>query len=86
LEALALSAPAAITGLLLGVLLARLVVPAVILTTGATTPVPPAVVIVPILAVALLCLAVMAIPVAAAAVAGLRRPDAAGQLRAGESG
>ncbi|MGN6796199.1 MAG: FtsX-like permease family protein, partial [Streptosporangiaceae bacterium] len=47
LEALALSAPAAITGLLLGVLLARLVVPAVILTTGATTPVPPAVVIVP---------------------------------------
>jgi hypothetical protein len=86
LEVLALSAPAAVTGSLLGVLLGRLLVPAVILTSEGTAPVPAAVVAVPVPAVVLLCLVVMAVPVIAAAVAGLRRPDAASQLRAGEAG
>ncbi|MDR2985103.1 MAG: FtsX-like permease family protein [Nocardiopsaceae bacterium] len=86
LEALALSVPAAVTGLLLGILLARVLVPAVILTPAATTPIPPVVVTVPLTAAVLLCLAVAAIPVAAAAATALRRADAAGQLRAGETG
>ncbi|HEX7995180.1 MAG TPA: hypothetical protein VF506_14755, partial [Streptosporangiaceae bacterium] len=62
-------------------LLGRLLVPAVILTSDGAAPVPAAVVAVPVPAVVLLCLVVMAVPVIAAAVAGLRRPDAASAAR-----
>ncbi|HEX9066665.1 MAG TPA: FtsX-like permease family protein [Streptosporangiaceae bacterium] len=84
-EALALSAPAAVTGLLLGVALARLLVPAVTLTAAAAAPVPPVVVEVPWPAAVILAAAVTAIPVATAAAAALRRPEPAPELRAGET-
>jgi FtsX-like permease family len=85
LEALALSGPAALTGLLLGTLVARLLVPAVTLTAAAAAPVPAVLVEVPLATALVLALAVMAIPVAAAAASAALRPDPAAQLRAGES-
>ena len=85
LEALALSVPAAVTGLLLGAVVARLLVPAVTLTATAAAPMPPVLVEVPLVTALLLALIVMAIPVAAAAASAALRPDPAAQLRAGES-
>ena len=85
LEALALSVPAALTGLLLGTVVAHLLVPAVTLTAAAAAPVPPVLVEVPLVTVLVLALIVMAIPVAAAAASAVLRPDPAAQLRAGES-
>jgi hypothetical protein len=85
LEVLALSAPAAVTGLLLGIALAHVLVPAVTLTAAATAPVPPVLVVVPLPLAAALAVAVMAIPVAVAAVVAQRRPDTARELRAGET-
>jgi FtsX-like permease family protein len=85
LEQLMLSVPAAAAGALIGVILARLLVPAVILTSAAAAPFPPARVEIPLILLALLALAVAAIPVAAAATTVGYRPDPAAQLRAGES-
>jgi hypothetical protein len=85
LEQLMLSLPAAGAGLLAGVLIAHLVVPAVTLTTAATLPVPPVLVEVPLGWAALLALAVTAIPVAVAAVTVALRPDPASQLRTAEA-
>jgi hypothetical protein len=85
LEALALSVPAALTGLLLGAVVAHLLVPAVTLTAAAAAPVPPVLVEVPLVTALVLALVVMAIPVTAAAASAMLRPDPAAQLRAGES-
>jgi hypothetical protein len=85
LEQLMLSLPAACTGLLAGVLIAHLVVPADTLTTAATLPVPPVLVEIPLGWAAVLALAVAAIPVAAAAATVALRPDPAPQLRNAES-
>jgi FtsX-like permease family len=85
LEQLMLSVPAAAAGALIGVILARLLVPAVILTSAAAAPFPPARVEIPLILLALLALAVAAIPVAVAATTIGYRPDPAAQLRAGES-
>jgi hypothetical protein len=85
LEQFMLSLPAAAAGTLIGVGLARLLVPAVTLTSGAAAPFPPVQVVVPLGWIALLALAVAAVPVVAAAVAGAYHPDPAAQLRAGES-
>jgi len=85
LEQLMLSLPAAAVGALIGVSLARLLVPAVTLTSGAAAPFPPVRVVVPLGWTALLALAVAAVPVLAAAVAAAYHPDPAAQLRAGES-
>jgi hypothetical protein len=85
LEQLMLSVPAAAAGALIGVILARLLVPAVILTGAAAAPFPPARVEIPLIQLALLALTVAAIPVAAAATTVGYRPDPAAQLRAGES-
>jgi len=85
LEQLMLSLPAAAAGVLIGVGLARLLVPAVTLTGGAAAPFPPVRVVVPLGWTALLALAVAAVPVLAAAVAAAYHPDPAAQLRAGES-
>jgi hypothetical protein len=85
LEQLMLSVPAAAAGALIGVGLARLLVPAVTLTSGAGAAFPPVRVVVPLGWTALLALAVAAVPVIAAALAAAYRPDPAAQLRAGES-
>ncbi len=85
LEQLMLSVPAAAAGALIGVGLARLLVPAVTLTSGAAAPFPPVRVIIPLGWTAVLALVVAAVPVLAAAVAAAHRPDPAAQLRAGES-
>jgi hypothetical protein len=85
LEQLMLSLPAAVAGALIGTILARLLVPAVTLTSARTAPFPPARVEIPLALLALLALAVAAVPVIAAAATLGHRPDPAAQLRAGES-
>jgi hypothetical protein len=85
LEQLMVSLPAAAAGALIGVGLARLLVPAVTLTSGAAAAFPPVRVVVPLGWTALLALAVAAVPVLAAAAAAAYHPDPAAQLRAGES-
>jgi FtsX-like permease family protein len=85
LEQLMLSLPAAAAGALIGVGLAILLVPAVTLTSGAAAAFPPVHVVVPVGWIALLALAVAAVPVIAAAAAGASHLDPAAQLRAGES-
>ncbi len=82
LEQFALSVPAAAVGLLAGIGLARLVVPAITLSTGATAPVPPALPVVPLGQAVTLALVTAALPVVAAALSVARKPDPAAQLRA----
>jgi ABC-type antimicrobial peptide transport system permease subunit len=82
LEQCALSLPAAAAGLLAGIGLAQLMVPAITLTADAAAPVPWALVIVPLGLAVALALITAAVPVAAAAMSVLRRPDPAAQLRA----
>ena len=81
-EALALSLPAAATGLLLGTVLAHLLVPSVTLTASAAAPVVPVLVKVPVAIAAGIALLVTAIPVLAATTSAIYRPDPAAQLRA----
>jgi len=85
LEQLMLSVPAAIAGALIGVGLARLLVPAVTLTSGAAAPFPPVHVLIPLGWTAVLALVVAAVPVLTAVVAAAHRPDPAAQLRLGDS-
>ena len=82
LEQCALSLPAAAAGLLAGIGLAQLMVPAITLTADSTAPVPWALVILPLGPAVALALVTAAVPVAAAALSVLRRPDPAAQLRA----
>ena len=56
--------------------------PAITLTADAVTPVPWALVVVPLGPAVALALVTAAVPVAAAALSVLRRPDPAAQLRA----
>jgi ABC-type antimicrobial peptide transport system permease subunit len=81
LEQCALSVPAAVAGLLAGIGLAELIVPAITLTTDATAPVPSALVTVPLGAAVALALVTAAGPAVAAALTVARRPDPAAQLR-----
>jgi hypothetical protein len=81
LEQLMLSGPAAITGLLLGVGLAWLLVPSVIITTAGLPPVPTALVQIPLAWAIGLALVVTVVPVLTAAVTLAYRPDPAAQLR-----
>jgi ABC-type antimicrobial peptide transport system permease subunit len=85
LEKLMLSLPAALAGLILGVVLAELLIPAITLTSSATTPVPPVLIQFGWAQVLLLALAVAVLPVLAAALTIARRPDAAAALRAAEA-
>jgi hypothetical protein len=82
LEQVMLSTPAAAIGLLAGAAIAQLLVPAVTLTAGATRPTPPALVYLPMGRALALAAAVAVIPVLAAAVTVLSRPDPAAELRA----
>ncbi len=85
LEELMVSGPAALVGLGLGVGLAHLLIPALTLTATAGIPVPPVLVRVPVLWVALIAVIVPAIPAIAAVVATLRQLDPAAELRAAEA-
>ena len=85
LEKLMLSLPAALAGLVLGVVLAELLVPAITLTSSATTPVPPVLIQFSWSQTLPLALAVAVLPVLAAALTIMRRPDAAAELRAAEA-
>jgi hypothetical protein len=82
LEQCALSLPAAAAGLLAGIGLAQLMLPAITLTVDAAAPVPSALVVLPLVPAAALALVTAAVPVAVAALSILRRPDPAAQLRA----
>ena len=82
LEQCALSLPAAAAGLLAGIGLAQLIVPAITLTADAVDPVPSALVIVPLGPAVALALITAAGPAVAAALTVARRPDPAAQLRA----
>jgi hypothetical protein len=85
LEKLMLSVPSALAGLVLGVVLAELLVPAITLSSAATRPVPPVLIQFGWSQILLLALAVAVLPVLAAALTIARRPDAAAELRAAES-
>jgi hypothetical protein len=85
LEKLMLSLPAAAAGLILGVVLAELLVPAITLTSSATAPVPPVLIEFGWAQILALALAVAVLPVLAAALTIARRPDAAAELRAAEA-
>jgi len=85
LEKLMLSLPAAAAGLILGVVLAELLVPAITLTSSATTPVPPVIIQFGWAQTLPLALAIAVLPVLAAALTMARRPDAAAALRAAEA-
>jgi len=85
LEKLMLSVPSALAGLVLGVVLAELLVPAITLTTAATRPVPPVLIQFGWSQTLPLALAVAVLPVLAAALTIARRPDAAAELRAAEA-
>jgi hypothetical protein len=85
LEELMISGPAALVGLALGVGLAHLLIPAVTLTATAGIPVPAVLVRIPVPWVALIVVAMPAIPVLAAVVATLRQLDPAAELRVAEA-
>jgi hypothetical protein len=85
LEKLMLSVPAAALGLVLGIVVARLLVPAVTLTTSAQQPVPPPVTLFDLPQTLPLAAAVAILPALAAALVVVRRPDPAAELRAAEA-
>jgi predicted lysophospholipase L1 biosynthesis ABC-type transport system permease subunit len=85
LEKLLLSVPSAALGLLLGTVVARLLVPAVTLTTTAQLPVPPPVTLFDLPQTIPLAVAVAVLPALAAALVIFRRPDPAAELRAAEA-
>jgi hypothetical protein len=84
-EELVLSIPAALVGLAAGVGLAHLLISAVVLTPGGTTPVPPVVPEVPLGWAAVLAAGICLLPAAVALAAGARRDDTAAQLRGAEA-
>jgi hypothetical protein len=84
-EKLLLSVPSAVLGLVLGIVIARLLVPAVTLTATAQVPVPPPNTLLDLPQTGLLAAAVALIPALAAALVVFRRPDPAAELRAAEA-
>lgn len=86
LEELLLSGPAAAIGLVLGAVSVVLLAPSMTAAAGASAPVPPVVTGFAWAAAIPLALVVAVLPVLMAALAMLRRPDPAAQLRAQESG
>ena len=80
-----LSLPSALAGLALGVVLARLLVPAITLTSSATTPVPPVLIQFGWSQTLPLALAIAVLPVLGATLTVARRPDAAADLRTAEA-
>jgi FtsX-like permease family len=85
LEKLLLSVPAALLGVVLGTVIARLLVPAVTLTAAATQPVPPPLTLFDLPQTLPLAAAVAILPALATALIMIRRPDPAAELRAAEA-
>jgi hypothetical protein len=85
LEKLLLSLPSAALGVVLGMLVARLLVPAVTLSPTARQPTPPALTLYDLPQSIALALVVAIVPVVIAALAATRRPDPAADLRAAEA-
>ena len=85
LEEALISIPAAVVGLAIGVVLARVMVPALTVTATGAVPVPRVLVALPYGWVLPLAAAVAVVPVLVAAVSALRQPDAAAELRAAEA-
>jgi ABC-type antimicrobial peptide transport system permease subunit len=85
LEKLLLSVPAALLGLVLGIVVAELLVPAVTLTATAQPPVPPAVTLFDLPQTVPLAIVIAVLPALAAALVVFRRPDPAAELRAAEA-
>ena len=85
LEKLLLSVPAAALGLLLGMVVAWLLVPAVTLSSTAQIPVPPPITMFDLPQTIPLAVAVAVLPALAAARVVFRRPDPAAELRAAEA-
>jgi FtsX-like permease family protein len=84
LEQALLAVPAAAAGLVLGILLSRLIIPAVSLTAQAVRPDPPVLVQVPWLAAVGVAAIIALVPAVAAALAATRPTAAAARLRAEE--
>jgi hypothetical protein len=84
LEQAMLSVPAAIGGLALGLLLSRLIIPAVTLTAQAAHPIPSVLILIPLLPAALIALAIATVPVIAVAVSMLRGTATMARLRVEE--
>jgi hypothetical protein len=80
-----ISIPAAGVGLAIGVALARIMVPALTVTATGAVPVPSVLLALPLGLVLPLAALLAIVPVAAAAVAALRQPDPAAELRAAEA-
>jgi ABC-type antimicrobial peptide transport system permease subunit len=85
LEKLLLSVPAAVLGIILGTVVARLLVPAVTVTAAATQPVPPPLTLFDLPQTLPLAAAVAIIPALATALIMIRHPDPAAELRAAEA-
>lgn len=85
LEEALISIPAAGVGLAIGVALARIMVPALTVTATGAVPVPSVQLALPLGLVLPLAALLATVPVAAAAVAALRQPDPAAELRAAEA-
>jgi ABC-type antimicrobial peptide transport system permease subunit len=86
LERLMLGLPSALVGLVLGVVIAELLVPAVTVTATASSPVPPVIIQFDWAQTLPLALAVATLPVLIAATVIARRPDPAAELRTAEAG
>jgi hypothetical protein len=84
LEQAMLSAPAAAGGLALGLLLSRLIIPAVTITAQATQPIPAVLVLIPIMPAVGIALAIAVLPVAAVALARVTGTATMTRLRAEE--
>jgi ABC-type antimicrobial peptide transport system permease subunit len=85
LEKFMLSLPSAAAGLALGAFLAELLVPAITLSPAATTPQPPVLIEFGWAATLGAALLLAVLPVLAAALVMIRRPDPAASLRAAEA-
>jgi hypothetical protein len=79
-----ISLPAAAVGLAIGTVLAHLVVPALTVTATGGLPPLPVLVTLPVGWIILIAAGLPAVPVLAAAVVAVRRPDPAAELRAAE--
>jgi hypothetical protein len=85
LEELLISIPATAVGLAIGVVLARVMVPALTVTATGAVPAPPVLLVLPLGWVLPLAAGLAVVPVVAAVVATLRQPDPATELRAAEA-
>jgi hypothetical protein len=85
LEEALVSIPAAAVGLLIGTGLAHLIVPALTVTATGGQPPLPVIVTLPVGWVIAIAAGLPAVPVLAAAVVAVRRPDPAAELRAAEA-